>query len=49
MWCALTLSRSVIVDEWDAMVDYAKRYLDLVREDYKATCLYMHGGTFFIS
>ena len=26
---------SVIVDEWDAMVDYAKRYLDLVREDYK--------------
>ena len=30
---------SVIVDEWDAMVDYAKRYLDLVREDYKAICM----------
>ena len=27
---------SVIVEEWDAMVDYAKCYLDLVREDYKA-------------
>ena len=26
---------SVIVDEWDAMVDYAKRYLDLVRDDYR--------------
>ena len=27
---------SVIVEEWDAMVDYAERYLDLVREYYKA-------------
>ena len=26
---------SVIVDEWDAMVNYAKHYLDLVTEDYK--------------
>ena len=31
-----SVDSSVIVDEWDAMVDYAKRYLDLVREDYKA-------------
>ena len=30
---------SVIVDEWDVMVDYAKQYLDLVREDYKAICM----------
>ena len=28
---------SVIVDEWDVIFDYAKRYLDLVREDYKVT------------
>ena len=26
---------SVLVDEWDAMVDYARRYLDLVRDDYR--------------
>lgn len=24
---------SVLLDEWDAMVDYAKRYLDLVRDN----------------
>ena len=28
---------SVIVDEWDVMVDYTKCYLDLVREEYKVT------------
>ena len=28
---------SVTEDEWDAMVDYAKCYLDVVREDYKVT------------
>ena len=26
---------SVFMDEWDAMVDYAKWYLDLVRDDYR--------------
>ena len=26
---------SVLVDEWDAMVDYARRYLDLVRDDHR--------------
>uniref|UniRef100_A0A1X7TLB5 HAT C-terminal dimerisation domain-containing protein n=1 Tax=Amphimedon queenslandica TaxID=400682 RepID=A0A1X7TLB5_AMPQE len=32
---AATVDCSVVLEEWDDMVDYAKKYLNLVQEDYK--------------